>query len=236
MKRILNSIVLSILTLALLGGFSKVSADCQPLYGGGSTCPNFAFSINKLVEVPNNTGQFVNNLSVNDPKYSPSQTVTYEIVVTNTGANTIPTITVTDTFPQYIAYVSGVGNYNSSNNTLTFTISNINPGQTLTYMVNAQTAASASLPTTQGITCNIVNQVNAVDSNGDTGYASSSLCIQQPVLGATPPPVLPAPKIVKTPPTGPEMLPLLALLPGGLGGFILRKKSNKLTHLKGGEK
>jgi uncharacterized repeat protein (TIGR01451 family) len=239
MKKVIYSIGLSILAVALLGSVSKALADCQPLYGGGSTCPNFAFTITKMVEVPGTNGQFVNNLDINSAKYSPSQSFLYEINVTNTGANTIPTITITDTFPQYISFVSGVGNFNSGNNTLTFTVSNINPGQTLTYNITAKTAASNALPSNQGVICNIVNTVSAVDSNGDTGSSSSSLCIQQPVLGATPAPapsVLPAPKIVTTPPTGPEMLPLLALLPGALGGFVLRKKSNKLSHLKGGEK
>ncbi|MCL5746958.1 MAG: hypothetical protein M1277_01605, partial [Patescibacteria group bacterium] len=36
--------------------------------------------------------------------------------------------------------------------------------------------------------------------------------------------VLPAPKIVATPSTGPEALPLLALLPTGFIGFLIRKK------------
>jgi hypothetical protein len=63
------------------------------------------------------------------------------------------------------------------------------------------------------------------------------MCIQNNVLGATTPQVLPAPKIVTTPPTGPEMLPLLGLIPGALGGLMLRKKSNKINSInKGGEK
>jgi len=238
MKKIFNFVILTIFTLALAGGLSTAFADCQALYGGGQNCTsNFSFTINKMVQVPGKGGgQYVDNLSINDPKYSPSQNVNYEIIVTNTGSQTIPTINVTDTFPQFITFVSGVGNYNQSNNTLNFTVSNLDPGKSVTYVLTAKTADENTLPNTQGITC-VINQVSATDTNGDLNSDSSQLCIQKNVLGATPPPILPTPKIVATPATGPEMLPLLALLPGGLGGLMLRKKSNKINfNNKGGEK
>ncbi|MCL5434970.1 MAG: DUF11 domain-containing protein [Patescibacteria group bacterium] len=232
MKKLFSLIGLMALTLALSGGFSPALADCQPLYGGGQTCvTNFSFTINKMVQVPGKGGgQYVDNLSINDPKYSPSQNVNYEIIVTNTGSQTIPTINVTDTFPQFIAFVAGAGNFNSSNNTLTFTVSNLNPGQSQTFLLTAKTADANTLPNDQGITC-VINQVKAVDSNGDTDSDSSQACIQKNVLPA----VAPAPKIVATPATGPEMLPLLGLIPGALGGLMLRKKSKNIK-IEGGEK
>lgn len=233
MKKVLNFAILTVFSLALAGGFSPALADCQPIYGGGQSCISFNFAINKLVQVPGKGGgQYVDNLSINDPKYSPSQTVNYEIIVTNTGSETIPTINVTDTFPQFIAFVSGAGNYNQSTNTLTFTVVNLNPGKSVTYLLTAKIADANSLPNDQGITC-VINQVSAADSSGATNSDSAQLCIQKNVLPA----VFPAPKIVSTPATGPEMLPLLALLPGGLGGILLRKKSKKInSNFKGGEK
>ena len=230
MKKIFNFVILTILSLSLAGGLSPAFADCQALYGGGQNCTsNFSFTINKMVQVPGKGGgQYVDNLSINDPKYSPSQNVNYEIIVTNTGSQTIPTINVTDTFPQFIIFVSGVGNYNQSNNTLNFTVSNLDAGKSVTYVLTAKTADENTLPNTQGITC-VINQVNATDTNGDLNSDSSQLCIQKNVLGATPPPVLPTPKIVATPATGPEMLPLLSLIPGGLAGLMLRKKTKYLN-------
>ena len=239
MKKILNFVILTVFSLALAGGLSPAFAECQPLYGGGQSCvTNFSFTINKLVQVPGKgNGQYVDNLSVNDPKYSPSQNVNYQIVVTNTGSNTIPTLTVNDTFPQFITFVSGAGNYNKSNNTLNFTINNLEAGKSVTYVLTAKTTDANTLPN-QGIICNpdqVTNRVSAADSNGNTDSDSSQVCIQKNVLGATPPPVLPAPKIVATPATGAEMLPLLGLIPGALGGLILRKKSKNIK-IEGGEK
>jgi uncharacterized repeat protein (TIGR01451 family) len=238
MKKLFSFFSLVALTLALSGGFSPALADCQALYGGGQTCSsNFSFTINKMVQVPGKGGgQYVDNLSINDAKYSPSQNVNYQLVVTNTGSQTIPTINVTDTFPQYITFVSGAGNYNQSNNTLTLTVTNLEAGKSVTYVLVAKTADNNTLPNAQGITC-VINQVSATDNSGNLNSDSSQLCIQKNVLSATPPPVLPAPKITSTPATGSEMVALLALIPGALGGLILRKKSTKMGDtLKGGAK
>jgi uncharacterized repeat protein (TIGR01451 family) len=238
MQKLFSFLTLAILTLALSGGFSQALADCQTLYGGGQTCTtNYSFTVNKMVQVPGKGGGgYVNNLSINDAKYSPSQNVNFEVVVTNTGSQVIPTINVTDTFPQFLTFVSGIGNYNQSNNTLNFTVSNLNPGQNVTYILTAKTADSNLLPADQGVIC-MSNQIVGVDNNGVANSSASQFCVQKSVLGASQPQVFTAPKIVNTPATGPEMLPLLALLPGGLGGLMLRKKSNKMTSIhKGGEK
>lgn len=232
MKKSLGILSAILFSLAFLAFVPYAKADCQSVYGGGQTCA-FNYTINKLVQVPGKGGgQYVDNLSINDPKYSPSQNVSYEIIVTNTGNNTIPTLTINDTFPQFITFVSGVGNYNQSNNTLNFTISNLEAGKSVTYVLTAKTADANTLPNNQGIIC-VINQVNATDQNGQVQSDSSQLCIQKNVLPA----VAPAPKIVATPATGPEMLPLLTLLPGALGGLMLRKRSNKMNPInKGGEK
>lgn len=230
MKKILNFVILTIFSLALAGAVSPAFADCQSVYGGGQTCA-FNYTINKLVQVPGKGGgQYVDNLSINDPKYSPSQNANYEIVVTNTGNNIIPTLTINDTFPQFVTFVSGVGNYNQNTNTLTFPVTNINPGQSLTYLLTAKTADANTLPNNQGTIC-VINQVSATDQNGQVQSDSSQLCIQKNVLPA----VAPAPKIVSTPATGPEMIPLLGLIPGALGGLMLRKKSKNIK-VEGGEK
>lgn len=221
MKKIFSFAILTILSLAFVGAVSPAFADCQPVYGGGQTCTSFNFTVNKTVQVPGKGGgNYVDNLGVNDAKYSPSQNVNYQVTVTNTGTQTIPTLNVSDVFPQFITFVSGVGNYNQSNNTLNFTVNNLEAGKSVTYILTAKTADANSLPNNQGIAC-VINQVSGTDQNGQTQSDSSQLCIQKAVLAA----VAPAPKIVTTPATGPEMLPLLALLPGGLAGFIIRKKS-----------
>jgi len=216
MKKLLFSIL-------LLGTFAAsaatANADCQSIYGGGQTCTSYTFTINKLVQVPGKGGgNFVDNLSINDPRYSPSQTINYQVIVNNTGSNTIPTINIVDTFPSYINFVSGTGSFNSNNNTLSFTVSNLGAGQSQTFNLQAKTADSKTVPS--GVTC-VVNQANGDDTHGDTASDSSQACIQNSTA------VLPAATVKTTPATGPEMLPLALLFPGALGGLFLRKKSKK---------
>lgn len=225
MKKTLYTILIS---AALLSGLSLMSsnayADCQPIYGGGQTCAN-NFSIQKFVQTPGKGGgSFVNNLSINDPRFAPSQTVTFQIEVKNTGSQQIPTLTITDAFPQFLTFVSGPGSFDTSSKVLTFTVNNLDAGKSQTFTVSGKVAESGALPTNTGIMC-LINQVSATDSNGMTNGSSSQFCVEKKVLGASEPQIFAAPKVVTTPATGPEMLPLLALIPGGLGGLILRKKS-----------
>lgn len=221
MKRLL----LSFFLLGVLGILpSKAYADCQQVYGGAINCVSYNFSVQKFVETPG-TNNFVNNLSVSNPTFSANQNVLFKIVITNTGTQNIPTLTVVDTLPQFLTFVSGPGTYNSNNNTLTFVINNLNAGQSQTINITAKVTTLNNLPA--GETC-VVNQAVATDSNGMSNNATSQLCIQTPT-------VLPVVKAKVTPPTGPETLPLALLLPGALGGLFLRRKSQK-SIIEGGEK
>lgn len=218
MKKILFSILLLGALSAFAASAPKAFADCQPVYGGGQSCTSSNFTINKLVQMPNN-GNFVDNLGINDPKFSPSQTINYELVVTNTGNQTISTLNVTDTFPQFINFVSGAGSFNSNTKVLSFTINNLGAGQSQTFNLQAQTANANTVPA--GITC-VVNQASVNDNNGDTASDSSQACIQNSTG------VLPVVTVKTTPATGPEMIPLALLFPGALGGLFLRRKSKKI--------
>jgi uncharacterized repeat protein (TIGR01451 family) len=229
MKRLFYTLILfAALTFFLP---NKAYADCQALYGGGQTCTSTSFSLQKFVQVPNQSwNDFVNNLSINDPKFSLSQTVNFRLIVTNTGSQNISSVTIVDTFPQFVSFVAGPGSFNNSNNTLTFVVNNLNVGQSQTFNVSGK-IANSGVP--QGITC-VVNQAAGTDNNGDVNTASSQLCIQN-VPNVTPAPViLPVAKVKTTPPTGPEMLPLFGLIPAALGGLFLRKKSKH--NFEGGEK
>ncbi|OGH02171.1 MAG: hypothetical protein A2798_03515 [Candidatus Levybacteria bacterium RIFCSPHIGHO2_01_FULL_37_17] len=212
----------------LLFNVQSVSADCTTIYGGGQSCPpSYNFDINKLVQTPGKGGgTFVDNLSVNDPKYSPKQNVTFKLTVKNTGDKTIPTLTVVDTFPSYLSFVSGAGNYNSSNRTLTFTISNLEAGKSQEFTVVGKLSDENMMPSDQATIC-LVNYAQVSD-NSTQSNDSSQFCVQKQVLGK----VFPAPKVVTTPPTGPEMVTLVGLIPAALAGFALRKKFT----FRGGEK
>lgn len=227
MKKYLYSIVISGLLLGAVALPGNAFAQCTEVYGGSQSCPSLSFSIEKLVQTPGKGGgNYVDNLSINDPKYSPNQQVNFEIVVTNTSNQTMPTITVTDKFPQFLNFVSGPGNFDTNTGTLTFTINNLGAGQSQTFFVSGKVVDSSLMPSDQGVVC-LINQATGTDSNNDTNSSSSQFCVQKSVLGASQPQVFTTTQVTTTPSTGPEMLPLLALLPGGLGGFILRKKSFK---------
>ena len=172
-------------------------------------------------------GNYVPTLLYTAATYSPSQTIKYELIVTNTGNSIIPTLNITDNFPQYVNFVSGAGSYDANSKTLTFTISNLGAGQNQKIDLTAQTADSKTLPV--GMTC-VINQANATDTNGANSFSSSQACIQNSTA------VLPAVTVKTTPATGPEMIPLALLFPGALGGIFLRRKSNKKLINEGGEK
>jgi len=235
MKKVFNLILTgAIFSLILIAPKSAFADDgCTPVYGGGQTCPPPGnITIDKTVQNPQ-SGIFVDNLTTNDPKYSAGQIVNFKIVITNTTGTNIPSVSVKDVFPSYLTFVSGNGSFDSNKNTLTFSLSNLNGGQTQTFNVQAKVVDGANIPFNNGVVC-VVNQAFGTTSGGQTAQDNSQLCIQKITVTPTPVvttkgglPVAPAPKIIATPATGPEMLPLIGLIPTGIAGFILRRKINK---------
>ena len=209
------------------------ASTCQPIYGGGETCVQVGnLSINKTVKNPS-TGGFVDNLNINDPKYSPTSTVDFQITVTNTGSGNISSATVKDTLPNYVTFVSGPGSFDANSKVLTFTVNNLGSGQSQTFNVTAKVVDQGALPANQGVTC-VVNQVSATANDNMQSSDNSQFCIEKPSQPGTPSTttkgglkVFPAPKVTTTPATGPEMLALIGLIPSGIAGLILRKKTGK---------
>lgn len=232
MKKIF--LILSLTFLPLLFA-TNAFADviCQPVYGGGQSCITTGnVIVNKLVQNPQ-TGQLVNNLGTSTP-FSPGQTVTFQISLTNTGQQTIPQTAIKDTFPGFVNFEPGgtAGIFDANTKTLTFTADLLGPNETRNFTVIGKVVDTKDLP--NGITC-VVNQVKATTNTGQMSQDNAQFCIQKAMATTKGglPIVSPSP-ITTTPPTGPEMLPLMALLPGGLAGFLLRKKSK--NDFKGGEK
>lgn len=229
MKKFIFSIFLS--SILFITSTASASADisCQPIYGGGETCVQVGnVFVNKTVLNPQ-SNSFVDNLGINDPKYSPSSNVTFHITVTNNGGETISKVTVKDVLPQFVNFVSGPGSFDSNSKTLTFELGDLKIGESRTFTVVGKTADQDKLPTSAGITC-VVNQVISTANSGQESSDNSQFCIQKPVLGETTKgglKVFPAQPIAKTPATGPEMLSLIGLIPSAIAGFLLRKKTSK---------
>ena len=129
----------------------------------------------------------MDNLSPSDPKYAPGATVSYEISVTNTGNTNFGTVTVTDTLPDFVDFVSGSGSYNPSNRQLTYVINNLNAGATDRQVFNVKVYASANLPNKNTLCDPEFNLTNRAKAKADSAEASdeSRFCIQKQVQGVT---------------------------------------------------
>lgn len=235
MKKFILSLSLTGLILGATLMPSNVLAECTQTYGGSESCVSSSeFSIEKLVQRPGKAGDYVANLSINDSKYSPSNTVSFKIVVKNTGSKDISNLTISDKFPQFLSFTSGNGSFDANTGVLTINAGSVKAGESKTYIVTGKLADSNLMPSDQGIIC-LINQAQATDDSGATNTVNSQFCVQKQVLGTTQPLVYTTKGgLVSTPATGPEMLPLISLIPGALGGFYLRRKSIKVD-LRGGE-
>lgn len=228
MKKIALIVTLFLFGLSSSASFASYgSEECQPIYGGGETCITTSkFIIDKKVLNPEKTKggveSYVDNLFNNDPKYVSGQNIKFQLVVTNTGDSAISELTLSDTIPSYVNFVSGPGTYDAKSRTLNFQILNLNANESRKYFVEVKVKNADSLPSGQGTPC-AVNQA-LVKSGNDESRDNSQFCIEKKTTkGGLP--VLPAPGLKQTPATGPEMLGLIGLIPAGLAGLLLRRKS-----------
>lgn len=235
----MNKTIFALIGLLFLGSVSVANAagmygaygtygstNCQPVYGGGQTCVTTEkLVLNKTVRNPQN-GSYVDNLSLNDPRYFGGQSVSFQLTVTNSGDKAFNEVSVSDTLPNYVEKASGPGSFDSKTNTITFKVLNLVPGESRTFTVTGMLVDSSKLPLNQGVTC-LVNQAQA-QANGQESRDNSQFCVEKQIAttkGGLP--VMQAPNMTQSPSTGPEMLPLLGLLPGAGFGFWLRRKASK---------
>jgi uncharacterized repeat protein (TIGR01451 family) len=227
MKKAYFSIILSLAIFSLVFA-AKVFADtsCQPIYGGGQTCVATGnVKINKMVLNPQ-TNQFVDNLNINDPRYQPGFITTFRIAVTNNSNSNISRISVKDVFPQYLSFSSGPGNFDSNSKTLSFEIDNLPANQTKNFTIISKIVDATQIPIGQGGVVCVINQATAtnLDNNSQTSQDNAQFCIGKTATSSGFPSVTTT-AVTVTPPTGPESFALFALIPTGIAGLFLRKKS-----------
>lgn len=232
MKRL---VILALGLFALLIAATPSSAEvvCQPIYGGGQTCVEVGkVSVDKKVKHPQ-TETFLDGLNINDPRFSPSQDITFRITVTNATDSDIAKIVVKDTFPQHMTFVSGPGSFDANTRVLTFDVENLAARKSQTFTIVGRIADIKQIPASQDIFC-VVNQATA-SVNGQTATDNAQFCIEsKPAPTAVPTkasvtkgglPVVTSVPMEETPATGPEMIGLAALLPAGVTGWFLRRKA-----------
>ena len=232
MKLFLKSLlILSVIAFAFpLKSYADTS--CQPIYGGGQSCTTSNnIVIDKTVLNPQ-SNQFVNNLSINDPKYLPGLIATFQIAITNTGNKNISTIDVKDIFPQYVIFGAGAGTFDINTNTLSFSLTDLAPNETRKYSIVGRVFNAENIPGTVGSVVCVVNQAIAMINNNNVSQDNSQFCIEKTAVASVVTtkggfPVLSSVPTTSTPSTGPEALVLFGLIPTGITGLMLRKYANK---------
>jgi len=254
MQRLFGALFALFLTLFVVTGSYAASptptGTCRPIFGGGSTCvTSSGLIVNKTVQNPT-TKAFVDALP-SSASFAPNQDITFRISVTNNNNSSMSRITIIDHFPQYVTFTRGDGTFDTDKRTLTITLDKLAGNQTKTYTVTARTMGEDSLPTNP--TC-LANQIEVKTglkrSTDNVQFCVGSGSVQntaptqtqqsfptrpqaqpttqssnqpQTTKGGTP--VYETPQSTTSPDTGPELLGLIALLPAGAGGILLRKKS-----------
>lgn len=207
-------IIFSLFVFGLLFSVSTVNADCVGQYGQyGQPCNSYSIVVDKMVAKPG-TSDYVDNLSVSDSRYKPSEYVMFKITIKNTSTTTFGGMTAKDYVPSYLTPVEGPGTFDSNTRIITWDAGFFNVDEQKTYYFKMQVNSTSDLPADKGLFC-VVNRAEAT-SNTTSDDDSSQLCIEKQVLGTT-----------TVPSAGPEMG--ILLLAGnflGVGiGLKLRKKA-----------
>lgn len=198
-------------------------------YGVGAPQPSLVITINKQIMHPK-TGVFVENLGVNDPKFTQEQVVTFKITIANTGNTQLNNVTVKDTLPQFVTFGTGPGKMDGR--TLTMTLGTLEAGKSSTQTFTTKVVPADQLPADKAVAC--VQNVATVTGDSQLATAKSDLatdtaqfCIEKVVAPVTKGglKVFPPPTVGVTPPTGPEALGLIALIPSSIVGYLLRRKT-----------
>lgn len=214
----LSAVFLMTATNAFAAGENN-GAYGQPCPGGYGQNDCFTnIVVDKTVQNPKSL-KYVNDLEANDERFNPGQKIKFQIKITNTGNITLKNIEVKDTLPPYLELVKGFGKYDKNTREMTLTIDKLDSNETKTLNLEAKVLDAKKLPGDQSITCTL-NHVSA-RSEGDMDEDNSRFCIQTKVFKVMAPPA-----IKQTPSTGPEMIALFGLIPAGLTGIFLRRKTN----------
>lgn len=187
MKKMLSYFSLLVIGCWLL--VLPVFASCGGQYE--SPCYSYSILVDKMVLKPG-TSEYVDNLSVSDPRYKPSEFVMFKVTIKNTSNITLGGMTAKDFVPNYLTPIEGPGTFDSASRIITFDAGAFAVDEQKTYYFKMQVNSQANLPADRGLFC-VVNRTQAW-SNTTTDDDSSQLCIEKQV--SAPP---------KVPSAGPEM-------------------------------
>jgi len=142
-----------------------------------------AILVDKLVSVPHSTKggttdyTYVDNLTVNDYRYSPDAYVFFRIRVKNTSNVQLDNVVVTDNGPQYVQMYADPGTV--SGNTLTINVGSLKAQEEKVYVVKGRVAQHGQLPADQGLIC-VTNKATAT-SGSTADDDTAQFCIEKSV-------------------------------------------------------
>ncbi len=197
------------LSLLLSPSPAYAAVRCETQYGGREVCVRTGqLQIDKEVFNPQEN-KFVDNLGINDRKFSPGEEIIFKLKIKNVGDATFDKVSVNDSLPSLLEIISG---------STSFTITDLTPGETEEREIKAKVTASGNFPVDKTLVC-VVNTAEATSGN-EKDRDTAQVCLERKAVGPAP-----AAKPTELPPTGPEdWLPLLALsLLTGATGFYLVK-------------
>lgn len=218
---------------------------CVPVFGGGTSCVREApVVVNTQVRDPE-TGKFVDNLA---KPYNPGDTVTFHIFVTNISNDDLKNIVIKDTFPMYLSYTGGDGQFDFNKQVFTADVSSLNKGQSKAISLTGTVVSSDKIPATPAPFC--TTNISTASQGGKTSTDTTPFCLnkakEQPSVlsvnttsgstrnaqpGSTTKgglPIyqnIPAGQTKRTPDTGPEDIAYLAMAVPAIGGWFLRRKT-----------
>jgi len=186
---------------------------------GGET-PSYSILVDKMVGKPGTSNdatsyQYVDNLSVSDPRFKPDQLVFFKIKIKNTSTKKLVGMEVRDVVPSYLVPVEGPGSYNTTTREIVWNAGDFEVDEEKVFYIKMKVLPQTSLPADKGLFC-VTNFVKATSANAyddDT----AQLCIEKQVVG-----------VKAVPQAGPEYgMILLTLNLLGVGVGIKLKKTNK---------
>jgi len=173
----MSKINLNLIVIALLFLVSTTMVNANGTYGQyGGEVPQGKVMVDKVVRNPV-TGEYVDNLGLNDPKYSAEAAVFFKITVENVGNSTLQVINVVDYLPLYLQYVSG-GTYNAATREVSFTFNNVAPLERRTTILQAKVYSLSQLPAEKTVLCPL-NRVVASSPEDSSDEDTAQLCIQK---------------------------------------------------------
>lgn len=201
--------ILGFFIILLLASIKPVLAAvrCETQYGGREVCVRTGqLQVDKEVFNPQEK-KFVDNLGLNDYKFSPGEEVAFKIKVKNVGDAPLSGVNVMDTLPSLL---------NSSGGSPFFQIKELKVGETKEQEIKVRVVSADKFPGDKSIVC-VVNAAQAV-SGEDKDRDTTQLCLERKLpLEKGAPAVLP--------PTGPEhwlAVIISSILVGTTGIYLIR--------------